>query len=209
MQDLVNKTQRKIIEESLKLFMEKGYEETTIQDIINAVGMSKGAIYHYFKSKEDIFDAIWSTCFDENNVYDSIFNDKTQTGLAKVENVFVLNLQDTSKQKVDKFALPYIKNPKFLARSLKITYETSTQFLQSLIEQGIEDGSIKTKYPSELASSLSLLTNFWINPAVYEGTKEEVLKRCEFLCDLTENLGLSMNRQKILTALGSYLEAVF
>ena len=42
-------TVEKILEVSLKLFSEKGYEKTTMQDIVNALGMSKGAIYHHFK----------------------------------------------------------------------------------------------------------------------------------------------------------------
>ena len=40
----------KIIDAAMKLFLEKGYENTTMQDIVEASGMSKGAIYHYFKS---------------------------------------------------------------------------------------------------------------------------------------------------------------
>lgn len=41
-----------------RLFLEKGYEDTTIAAIIDAVGVSKGAFYHYFASKEELLDAI-------------------------------------------------------------------------------------------------------------------------------------------------------
>ena len=44
----------KIIDAAMKLFLEKGYENTTMQDIVEASGMSKGTIYHYFKSKQEI-----------------------------------------------------------------------------------------------------------------------------------------------------------
>ena len=43
-------TERKILEVSRRLFQTKGYEHTTIQDIVDALGMSKGAVYHHFKS---------------------------------------------------------------------------------------------------------------------------------------------------------------
>ena len=44
-----------ILDVAFRLFMEKGYEHTSIQDIIDHLGgLSKGAIYHHFKSKEDI-----------------------------------------------------------------------------------------------------------------------------------------------------------
>ncbi len=52
-----------IIDVSLKLFLEKGYENTSVQDIINGLGgLSKGAIYHHFKSKEDILAAVSDKC---------------------------------------------------------------------------------------------------------------------------------------------------
>ena len=45
-------TVEKILEVSQRLFLEKGYEQTTIQDIVdNLGGLTKGAVYHHFKSK--------------------------------------------------------------------------------------------------------------------------------------------------------------
>ena len=52
-------TVEKILEVSQRLFMEKGYDNTTIQDIVNELGgLTKGAIYHHFKSKEEIINAL-------------------------------------------------------------------------------------------------------------------------------------------------------
>ena len=51
-------TRSLILDVAFRLFMEKGYEHTSIQDIIQQLGgLSKGAIYHHFKSKEDILVA--------------------------------------------------------------------------------------------------------------------------------------------------------
>ena len=48
-----------ILDVSYRLFLEKGYEQTTIQDIVDQLGgLTKGAVYHHFKSKEDILDAM-------------------------------------------------------------------------------------------------------------------------------------------------------
>ena len=52
-------TRNFILETAFRLFIEKGYERTSIQDIIDQLGgLSKGAIYHHFKSKEDILTAV-------------------------------------------------------------------------------------------------------------------------------------------------------
>ena len=50
-------TQR-IIEAALGVFAEKGYHETTIEDVADRLGVSEGAIYLYFKSKRELFKAI-------------------------------------------------------------------------------------------------------------------------------------------------------
>ena len=52
-------TVKLILDVSTRLFVEKGYEQTSLQDIINETKLSKGAIYHHFISKEEIFEAIF------------------------------------------------------------------------------------------------------------------------------------------------------
>ena len=47
-----------ILKVALGLFMEKGYRDTSYQDLIKKTGLSKGAIYHHFKSKEDILSSV-------------------------------------------------------------------------------------------------------------------------------------------------------
>ena len=52
----MNKTKRKIFETSMKLFAEKGYDATSIEDITATVGVAKGTLYYHFSSKEEIFN---------------------------------------------------------------------------------------------------------------------------------------------------------
>lgn len=42
---------------ALKLFLEKGYDAATMMDLVRATGLSKGAFYHYFKNKEELYQA--------------------------------------------------------------------------------------------------------------------------------------------------------
>ncbi len=48
-------TVRKILDTAERLFIETGYDRASLQEIIDETGLSKGAIYHHFASKEDIF----------------------------------------------------------------------------------------------------------------------------------------------------------
>lgn len=51
----MNKTKRKIFETSMKLFAEKGYDATSVEEITATVGVAKGTLYYHFSSKEEIF----------------------------------------------------------------------------------------------------------------------------------------------------------
>ncbi len=58
-------TADKILDNSLILFAEKGYKETTIDEIAKACGIAKGSIYVYYKSKEEIALAVLSKSIEE------------------------------------------------------------------------------------------------------------------------------------------------
>ena len=63
-------TVEKILDVAQRLFLEKGYDNTTIQDIVNELGgLTKGAIYHHFKSKEEIIDALGEKLFFYNKPF--------------------------------------------------------------------------------------------------------------------------------------------
>ena len=51
-------TREYIIDEAYKLFLKKSYQEVSISDISNAIGFTKGALYHHFVNKEDLFKAV-------------------------------------------------------------------------------------------------------------------------------------------------------
>ncbi len=53
-----NERQNEILDTAQRLFVEKGYEKCTVNDILNKVGIAKGTFYHYFKSKEEVLDGI-------------------------------------------------------------------------------------------------------------------------------------------------------
>ena len=66
-------TLEKILNVAQKLFLEKGFDQTTIQDIVdNLEGMTRGAVYHHFKSKDEIMEALIHQMFLENNPFDEL-----------------------------------------------------------------------------------------------------------------------------------------
>lgn len=203
-------TVNRILDASLKLFLEKGYEQTTIQDIINELGdLSKGAIYHHFKSKEDIINAVSERLFEgTNKEILRIKSKKDLTGLEKIRRIYYLSIQNPNQEKLITAAPTLLKNPKFLAEQVITSIEDVAPLLKDLIEEGIEDGSIKADRPKELSEMLILLSNIWLNPMIFSNTSEELKQKFLFLKELTDNLGLPIFDEDMLNMIDKYRELV-
>ncbi|MEG2441752.1 MAG: TetR/AcrR family transcriptional regulator [Acetivibrio sp.] len=183
----------RILDVSERLFLEKGYEHTTIQDIINALGdLSKGAIYHHFKSKEEIIIAVVDRLYaGTKDGCAQIQADKSLNGLQKIRKLFYVSIGNSNHKVVFETMPNFFENPKFLAMQLEQTiYELAHKIIEPIICQGVADGSIQTQYPKELAEVVSLLANIWLNPMLFHCTKEEIYNKCMFLKTLMKSLGV-------------------
>lgn len=90
-------TVRQILETSQRLFLEKGYEQTTVQDIVdNLDGLSRGAIYHHFKSKEEIVDAVIRNMMLDGESFlngNHERHEENYTALDKLKNMILASFQ--------------------------------------------------------------------------------------------------------------------
>ena len=161
-------TVERILDVSQRLFLEKGYEHTTIQDIVDGLGgLTKGAVYHHFKSKEEILDAVSDRMFFTNNPFEAVRKRSDLSGLEKLREVVRLNQGDHDRVRLTVQAIPITQNPKLLVEMIRSNREVLTPYFQELLEEGNRDGSIHTKYARELAELLPLLTSLWLLPAVF------------------------------------------
>ena len=155
-------TVKKILDVSHQLFREKGYDHTTIQDITDALGMSKGAVYHHFKSKEDILDKLTDRYYDEMGWFRGIRLDSSLTGLEKVRQVLLRLLSDPGKLDLDRLTSSTTMDPKLLTLTLRASVADSGPFLEALIREGIADGSIAVAQPKEFSEAFMILMNLWV-----------------------------------------------
>lgn len=200
-------TVEKILEVSQRLFLEKGYDNTTIQDIVNELGgLTKGAIYHHFKSKEEIIDALGGKLFFDNNPFVAVQNKKSLNGLQKMREVIKLNHADFDRTELLKQSIPLLNNPRLLAELTDTNHKLIAPLWQELIDEGIEDGSIQTEYPKELAELLPLLTNFWLIPSVYPATPDELITKFSFIKYLLDSMRLPIIDDEIMSMAQNYFE---
>ncbi len=205
-------TVKKIIETALQLFLEKGYERTTIQDIVDRLGgLSKGAIYHHFKSKEEILSAVSDHIFsqDDSGGWGTIRDDPTMNAIEKIRRMLLTTFTDPQEKAFRDFGVIQANTPRFLVDRLKRSVEENARYYFSpVIEQGVREGTIQTAFPKELAEVLMLLLNIWLDPSTFPATKAELLRKVFFLLDLCEKYGLSdVMNEELAQAFGNGYES--
>ena len=188
-------TVRSILDVSFRLFMEKGYEHTSIQDILDHLGgLSKGAIYHHFKSKEDILVAVADKMMSESNRrLAEIMNRIDLNGKEKLKTIFKASLNRRVQEEMFTVAPDMRSNPKLLFSLLHDTIEEAApHYVLPIIRQGIEDGSIETDYPEELAELIMLVANVWTNPMIFHCSAEESYRKFIVFGQMLRGLGVDI-----------------
>ena len=200
-------TVERILDTAQRLFLEKGYEQTTIQDITdNLGGLTKGAIYHHFKSKEEIIDAVSDRMFFSNNPFEAVRERKDLNGLQKLREAIRLNQSDQERTNLTIQSIPVCKNPRLLMEMINSNRKILTPYYQELLEEGNRDGSIHTEYAKEIAELMPLLTSLWMLPSVFPGAKEDMRHKFLFIGEMLEKMGVPLFDQEILQIVDEFFD---
>lgn len=202
-------TVERILDVSQRLFLEKGYENTTIQDIVDELGgLTKGAVYHHFKSKEEIMDAVGDRMFFSNNPFEAVRGRTDLNGLQKLQEAVRLNQSDQERVRLTAQSVPIAKSPRLLQEMIVSNRKVLTPYFQELIEEGNQDGSLHTDYPREIAELLPLLTSLWLLPSIFPASREQMKRKFLFLGEMLEKMGVPLMDDSIRALVDRFFEQI-
>ncbi|MBW7474791.1 TetR/AcrR family transcriptional regulator [Paenibacillus oenotherae] len=141
-----------IIQTAERLFLEKGFEKTTVQDIVLRMGIAKGTFYHYFKSKDELVDHLLQRYSDR------LIHELEMT--ARNSQIDALHkLEQMAKSFIyfegwNSDLMRYIHQNESLV--LNHLFETRCNseikpLVQSVIEEGVEAGLFNVEFPKQTA----------------------------------------------------------
>ncbi len=157
-----------IMDAARKLFHQKGYLQTTTQDIIDKVGISRGLLYYHFKSKEDILFAIVEKHIGPlAAAFQSIARDPALSAREKVHAFLNSTLiQESSAAEEDYSLHEAIHLPENTYMMDKINHKLSavmTEHFGKIIQQGNREGVFRVEHPEETAAFLMTGYTFVVN----------------------------------------------
>lgn len=180
-----------IMDAALRLFMQKGFAETSVSDIMQAAGGAKGLFYRFYESKEELMKALGDKLFFENNPFDAVMGRADLNGLQKIRALLYINQSDTQRGALNVQAIPILEDPHILAAAVDANRRILTPLWYALLEEGRRDGSIQTEYTKELSELLPLM-NFWLIPSVFPATAAEIRHKFQFITELLAKMGLPL-----------------
>ena len=184
-----HETRKKILEVSKDLFLEKGFDNTSIQDIIDGLGgLTKGVIYHHFESKDEILQSI----IRENNQEISNYNWRGDTGLEKIQNSLMDSFSNFEHQRLVYSASIMLRSPRLLGEQYLSLFSDFLPEIRERVYEGVKDQSIKTEYPEELADLIVLTLNIWIGFQISVFSVEELKRKMNFIKLTFDGLGVQL-----------------
>ena len=155
----MNKTKRKIFETSLKLFSEKGYDATSIEEITATVGVAKGTLYYHFNSKEEIFNFLIEEGMKLLINSIEIKTSKCDNVLDKIKAVSLIQLKAVHKYEN---LLTIVMSQTWGNESINVFCKEKVleyiSVIQNIVQEGVDNGDIVNCNSEVLASEIFSLT---------------------------------------------------
>jgi AcrR family transcriptional regulator len=157
----------RIIKAAFKIFTKKGYHQSTMDDIAKEIGVSKGALYQYFKNKKDLLNEIVLS-------YHEMFREVLKTSFGKQNNTTIT--EEGSRALLEKYRLHHemffeviaiASHDQEIKQSLKSEYEKDIKL--------IEEYLLKQKKIRKLAVKIEANTLAQLYIAVYVGMAMKVI----------------------------------
>jgi AcrR family transcriptional regulator len=159
MQQRSEETRTKIIESAVKLFSNNGYNKASVDDICEEAGISKGAFYHHFKSKQELFLALLDSWLQTIDHAIETARDKTAPETFMQMTTAFPYIFETAGGGLPMFLefwLQASRDKKIWEASIA-PYRRYHKYFTSLIQKGVEEGSFVAVDP-ELASRMIVST---------------------------------------------------
>jgi AcrR family transcriptional regulator len=182
---------QEILVAARNLFINKGYEQTSVNDILKIVDIAKGTFYYYFASKEEVLEAIILNIVEEGaRKAEKILSDKSIPLVNRIMMAIMAQSPEFEGSGEIAEELHKVENTKLERLYLKEMLKRMTPVLQETVLEGIDQDIFHMEYPMECTESILLLGHMMFDCDVFEWKKEDYPKKIQaFLCNAERILG--------------------
>jgi AcrR family transcriptional regulator len=169
------KRRNTILNEAEKLFIEEGFEKTTVKDIAEHAGVAKGTFYYYFDTKEDIISSLLEKRYKKTEKKARyVLENENMSSLEKLEKIILrLIFSRRGNFKVYEF-FKIDENAKFMNERNKEFWNKFMPIFTKIVKEGVERGEFETDYPEEVTEILFMGIDNFLHRHYAKFTTEEM-----------------------------------
>ena len=181
---------KEILDTAEQLFAFNGFDNTSTNDIINAVGIARGTLYHHFTSKEDILDSVIDRINDTmmRNAKDIADNKQIPLLDRLTGSVCALNVDS----KIGEEVMTQVHKPQNALLHQKMQKKLISGIvpvIAGLIEEGNSEGIFHSPYPKEAAEMVMIYSNAAFDELAELSSDERMQKMQAFICHTERIMG--------------------
>jgi len=182
---------REILVTARELFVTKGYEQTSVNDILKIVDIAKGTFYYYFTSKEEVLEAIILDIVEEGaRKAEQIIKDKSIPLVNRIMMAIMAQAPEFEGSEEIKEEMHKVENAKLEQLYTKAMLKRMTPVLREPVIEGMEQDLFHLEYPTECIESILLLGHMMFDCDVFEWEMEQYPKKVQaFLRNAERMLG--------------------
>ncbi len=179
-----------IVAAACQLFLSKGYDKTTMKDVMRQLGIAKGTIYHYFSSKEELLEAVIdNVAEDEMLRLKKLLDNIKGNALERLEQLITNGSNQDAGDDHDDL-LDHLHKNSNAGMHIRLLAKVVTKQAPLYAEQfrlGCKEGIFKTYHPLECAEFLLSGIQFLTDMGIYPWTKDQLERRWKAFPKLIEN----------------------
>jgi len=175
-----------IIKAARRLFQTRDYEKTTMQELIESLGIAKGTVYYYFSSKEQILEAVIEDIVAESvEKMQKVIDECGGNALEKIRLLVLAgNQADDNCEILEQ--LHKSRNFQYHARLLAAAIQKQAPFYARLFEEGNAEGIFHTDHPLEAAEFILSAIQFLTDEGIFPWSQQEITRRMKVFPALME-----------------------
>lgn len=173
-------TRHKILNTAQELFSSRGYENTSVSAICESASLSKGAFYHHFASKHDVFSAIlddWLRGLDQEFLTSLKTTGSVPDGILAMTGSFsrVINESRSSLPLFLEFWLHSVRDPVTWEKTTE-PYFSYVRYFKQLLDRGVQEGSLQNMDTGQtsyalISLAIGYLLQNMMNPTDHDWSK--------------------------------------
>lgn len=176
---------QEILDAAERLFITKGYDHTCTNDILNEVGIARGTLYHHFKSKEEILNAVIARLVKTQAAKSRVIAENKEIPALQriVLSIMALNMEtELGRAIAEQMHKP--QNALMHQKSQAVLLAEINPIISGILKEAIREGICATDYPDEMIEMTMVYSNQVFDDLAELSNEERIKKVNGFIYNI-------------------------